>query len=242
LGEKEEGVLAEQSTLTNYSEHLYNEDLAPKPVLRSRLSLVECAGSFLTFSNLLRFVTICEEVGSVGRRDLMNRLMYIIPLSAVTVLLLATPALTQTTPNDIEASPTQTTDAVQETGGAATDPTTVPAETTAPAESTTPAPNSTTTVDIHDHAFNPVQLNVAPGTTVTFVNNDTEPHTATANDGLFDSGVLEPGSSFDVWLDGSGTVRYHCELHPDMQGSIVVGEGGGAEGVNPPNQAVSVYP
>ena len=166
----------------------------------------------------------------------MKRLMYLIPLSAVAVLLLATPALTQTAPNDIEASPTLTTDAVQETGGAATDPTTVPAETTAP------APNSTTTVDIRDYAFNPAQLNVAPGTTVRFVNNDTEPHTATADNGLFDTGVLQPGSSFDVFLDGSGTVTYHCELHPDMQGSIVVGQGGGAGGVNPPDQAVSVYP
>ena len=169
----------------------------------------------------------------------MKRLLYIITLSAMAVLLLAAPALTQTAPNDIEASPTQTMDAVQETGGAATDPTTVPAETTAPAESTAPAPNSTMTVDIRDHAFNPAQLNVAPGTTVRFVNNDTEPHTATADNGLFDTGVLEPGSSFDVFLDGSGTVTYHCELHPDMQGSIVVGqagqagqagEGGGAEG------------
>jgi plastocyanin len=188
---------------------------------------------------------------------LMKRLMYLIPLSAMAVLLLAAPALTQTAPNDIEASPTLTTDAVQETGGAATDPTTEqPAETTAPAESTTPAPNSTTTVDIRDHAFNPAQLNVAPGTTVTFVNNDTEPHTATADNGLFDTGVLEPGSSFDVFLDGSGTVTYHCELHPDMQGSIVVGQassssggettGGntptGDSGSNPPNQATSVYP
>ena len=175
----------------------------------------------------------------------MKRLMYLIPLSAVAVLLLATPALTQTAPNDIEASPTLTTDAVQETGGAATDPTTVPAETTAPAESTTPAPNSITTVDIRDHAFNPAQLNVAPGTTVRFVNNDTVPHTATADNELFDTGVLQPGASLDVFLDGSGTVTYHCELHPEMQGSIVVGEagqGGGAEGVNPPNQAVSVYP
>jgi plastocyanin len=172
----------------------------------------------------------------------MKRLMYLIPLSTVTVLLLAAPALTQTAPNDIEASPAQTTDAVQETGGAATDPTTVPAQTAAPAEGTTPAPNSTTTVDIRDHAFSPAQLNVAPGATVTFVNNDIEPHTATANDGLFDSGVLEPGSSFDVWLDGSGTVTFYCELHPDMQGSILVGEGGETEGVNPPNQAVSVYP
>ena len=173
----------------------------------------------------------------------MKRLMYLIPLSAMAVLLLAAPALTQTTtPHHIEASPTQTTDAVQETGGAATDPTTEqPAETTAPAESTTPAPDSTTTVDISNHAFNPAQLNVAPGTTVTFVNNDTEPHTATADNGLFDTGVLEPGYSFDVYFDGSGTVTYHCELHPDMQGSIVVGEAGqagdpgGAEGTTVEN-------
>ena len=181
----------------------------------------------------------------------MKRLMCLISLSAMAVLLLAAPALTQTAPNDIEASPTQTMDAVQETGGAATDPTTVPAQTTAPAESTTPAPNSTTTVDIRDHAFNPAQLNVAPGTTVTFVNNDTEPHTATTDNALFDSGKLPPESSYPVVLDGAGTVTYHCELHPEMQGSIVVGEpgqaseateGSGAEGTSPPNQAVSVYP
>ena len=175
----------------------------------------------------------------------MKRLLYIITLSAMAVLLLAAPALTQSAPNDIEASPTQTMDAVQETGGAATDPTTVPAETTQPAESTAPAPSTTMTVDISNHAFNPAQLNVAPGTTVTFVNNDTEPHTATADNGLFDTGVLQPGSSFDVFFDGSGTVPYHCELHPDMQGSIVVGpasEAGGAEGTNQPNQSVSVSP
>src|ERR687893_3241076 len=175
----------------------------------------------------------------------MKRLLYIITLSALAVLLLTAPALTQSAPNDIEASPTQTMDAVQETGGAATDPTTVPAQTTQPAESTAPAPNSTTTVDISNHAFNPAQLNVAPGTTVRFVNNDPEPHTATADNGLFDTGILQPGSSFEVLLDGSGTVTYHCELHPDMQGSIVVGpasEAGGAEGTNPPNQSVSVSP
>ena len=165
----------------------------------------------------------------------MKRLMYLIPISAMAVLLLAAPALTQTAPNDIEASPTQTMDAVQETGGAATDPTTVPAETTAPAESTAPAPSTTMTVDISNHAFNPAQLNVAPGTTVRFVNNDTEPHTATADNGVFDTGVLEPGYSFDVLLDGSVTVTYHCELHPDMQGSIVVGQAGGAEGTTTEN-------
>jgi plastocyanin len=44
------------------------------------------------------------------------------------------------------------------------------------------------TVNIHDHAFDPAQLNVAPGMTVTWVNGDTEAHTATADNGLFDSG------------------------------------------------------
>src|SRR3954447_15830363 len=173
----------------------------------------------------------------------MKRLMYLIPLSAVAVLLLATPALTQTAPNDIALSPTQTTDAVQETGGAATDPT------TAPAESTTPAPNSTTTVNIHDHTFDPAQLNIAPGTTVTWTNGDTVAHTVTADDGLFDSGVLEPGQAYSTWLGGAGTVAYHCDIHPDMKGSVVVGgaSGGGGTttgdpGSTPPNQATSVYP
>ena len=179
----------------------------------------------------------------------MKRLMYVIPLSALAVLLLAAPALTQTVPNHIEASPTQTTDAVQRTGGAATDPTTVPTEPTAPAESTTTAPDSTTTVEILNNAFNPPQLNVAPGTTVTFVNRDSVPHTATADNKLFDSGQLAPGASYPVVLDGAGTVTYHCKLHPEMQGSIVVGEPGqasegGETGITttPPNQAVSVYP
>jgi plastocyanin len=191
---------------------------------RSRLN------HFLAFYVLLQSVKKLEEfVGGV----LMKRLMYLIALSAMAVLVFAAIAVAQSVPEDQVHSH----DANEQVAG--------PAEATTPAESTTPAPNSTTTVDIRDHAFNPAQLNVAPGTTVTFVNNDTEPHTATADNGLFDTGVLEPGSSFDVFFDGSGTVPYHCELHPDMQGSIVVGpasEAGGAEGTNPPNQSVSVSP
>jgi plastocyanin len=159
----------------------------------------------------------------------MKRLMYLIlPLSAIAVLVFAAVASTQSVfPED------------QAHSHDSSQPAAVPAETIAP------VPNSAMTVDIHDHAFDPAQLNVAPGTTVTFVNNDIEPHTATADNGLFDTGVLEPGYSFDVFFDGAGTVTYHCELHPDMQGSIVVGqaaEAGGEEGANPPNQAVSVWP
>ena len=134
----------------------------------------------------------------------MKRLMYVIPLSSIAVLVFAAIAAAQ--------------------------PAVVPAE-----ESTTPpAPNDTTTVEIRNNAFNPAQLNVAPGTTVTFVNNDNVPHTATADNDVFDLEV-PPGSSYPVVLEGAGTVTYHCELHPDMKGSIVVGDGSGAEGTTTEN-------
>jgi len=78
------------------------------------------------------------------------------------------------------------------------------------------------TVNIQDDAFEPATTSIAPGTTVTWVNNDDEAHTVTADEGLFDSGRLDPGDSYSVWFDGSGTVAYHCEPHPHMTGSIEV--------------------
>ena len=141
----------------------------------------------------------------------MKHLMYVIPLSSIAVLVFAAIAAAQ--------------------------PATVPAEesTTPAEESTTPTPNDTTTVEIRNNAFNPAQLNVAPGTTVTFVNNDSVPHTATADNNAFDTKELPPGYSMDVFLEGEGTVPYHCELHPEMKGTIVVGDGSGAEGTTTEN-------
>jgi plastocyanin len=168
----------------------------------------------------------------------MKHLMYVIPLSAMAVLVFAAIAVAQSDQEGQE--PSQNTTGVQ---NSTTVPPKTPAQTTTPAETTAPAPDSTITVEIHDHAFNPAQLNVAPGTTVTFVNNDpAEPHTATADNELFDTGVLRPGESSWVLLEGSGTVTYHCDLHPDMKGSIGVGEGGAVEGTTPQNQAAEEAP
>jgi len=145
----------------------------------------------------------------------MKRLMYVIPLSSIAVLVFAAIAAAQ--PAVVPAEPT------------------TPTESTTPAEeSTTPAPNDTTTVEIRNNAFNPAQLHVAPGTTVTFVNNDNVPHTATSDTKLFDL-EIPPGSSYPVVLEGEGTVPYHCELHPEMKGTIVVGDGSGAEGTTTEN-------
>ena len=169
-------------------------------------------------------------------------MMYVIPLSAVAVLVFATMAVAQSVPEGQEPSQNpanaSTTDVQNSTTWpptkklAETAETTKPAEAdepTTPTQTTAPDPNGQKTVNIYNHAFDPAQLNVASGTTVRFVNKDTEPHTATADNDLFDTGELEPGGSFKVYFEGSGTVTYHCELHPDMKGSIVVGEGGGGE-------------
>jgi plastocyanin len=155
--------------------------------------------------------------------------------ATISVLAFAAVALAQGIPEG--QVPSQNTSDVQNSTSAPTQ---------APTETAAPAPSSTATVNIHDLTFDPAAISVAPGTTVTWTNNDTVAHTVTADDGLFDSGVLEPGQSYSTWLGGSGTVTYHCEIHPDMKGSVVVGEasvGGETPASNPPpNQAASVYP
>ena len=165
----------------------------------------------------------------------MKRLMYAIPLSVIAVLVFAAIAAAQSGLQGQEPSQTATdtnTTGVQNstTLPAKKEPTETkePAETTTPAKSTSPATDTTVAVDINDLAFYPPQLNIAPGTRVMFVNNGKEEHTATADNKVFDTGALERGESTWVFFRGSGTVTYHDELHPDMKGSIIVGEGGGA--------------
>jgi plastocyanin len=168
----------------------------------------------------------------------MKRLrMYVIPLSAVGVLAFAAVAVAQSSPEGLDASGNTT--GVQ---NSTSTPVKAPEESTTPAESkpeskastqsNPPIPESSTvTVDINDGTFDPAQLEVAAGTTVTWTNGDTEAHTVTADNGLFDSGVIEPGQYYSTWFGGSGTVPYHSETNPEMKGNIVVGgvSGGGGE-------------
>jgi plastocyanin len=157
----------------------------------------------------------------------MKRLrIYAIPLSAVGVLMFAAVAVAQSTPEGLDASG-NTTGVQNSTNIPSKEPaeSTTPAEDKAPAQGKQPAPeNTTVTVDIHDRTFDPAQLEVAKGTTVTWTNGDTEAHTVTVDNGLFDSGVIEPGQYYSTWLGGSGTVSYHSETDPDMKGSVVVRE------------------
>ena len=62
---------------------------------------------------------------------------------------------------------------------------------------------------------------VAVGATVTWSNDATEPHTVTSDDGWFDAEV-PPGESFTWQFDEPGIYPYHCEIHDNIQGRIIV--------------------
>ena len=99
-----------------------------------------------------------------------------------------------------------------------------------PGETNTNSPNQTVdqqpiarAVSIGDNFFEPTAATIEPGDSVTWTNNGAVPHTVTAENGLFDSGVLDPGESYTVDFDGQGTLAYYCTLHPEMRGSLTVG-------------------
>jgi plastocyanin len=78
-----------------------------------------------------------------------------------------------------------------------------------------------TTITIADFAFDPDTITVSDATEVTVTNDDSTAHTFTADDGAFDV-ELDPGASETVNVDVSQTTGFHCEIHPEMTGTIEV--------------------
>ena len=86
-------------------------------------------------------------------------------------------------------------------------------------------PVEATEVLIQDFAFDAPHIQVAVGDTVTWTQGtDEEPHTATADDETFDSGVLEEGAIFEFTFPEAGEFSYFCEIHPEMLGLVTVTE------------------
>lgn len=75
-------------------------------------------------------------------------------------------------------------------------------------------------VAIAAFAFDPAELTVSVGTTVSWSNSDPTPHTVTG-DG-FNVGTLEPGAAGSMTFDTAGTFEYFCAIHPTMRGRVVV--------------------
>jgi plastocyanin len=77
-------------------------------------------------------------------------------------------------------------------------------------------------VAINDYEFKPSVLTVAPGTTVTWVNEDGSPHTIAEQTKMFRSAALDTNDRFSYTFAQPGEFAYYCTLHPMMVGKIIV--------------------
>jgi plastocyanin len=78
-------------------------------------------------------------------------------------------------------------------------------------------------VNITKTDFEPANVVVKAGGTVTWTNNDTIPHTVTAADNLaYDSGAIYPGKTFTQHYDTVGTYGYYCRFITTLKGTVTV--------------------
>lgn len=77
-------------------------------------------------------------------------------------------------------------------------------------------------VPIREYRYAPDRIEIDAGTAVRWVNYDEAVHTATADDGSWNSGAIEQGRSWTAVFDRPGTYTYHCGPHPFMRGVVVV--------------------
>ena len=81
---------------------------------------------------------------------------------------------------------------------------------------------ATVTVNLEHLAFNPAQLTIPAGTTVTFVQKDSVPHNVVINDVMESPPELSLGQVFSYTFVKSGTYKVYCEIHPFMTLTVTV--------------------
>jgi plastocyanin len=116
--------------------------------------------------------------------------------------------------------------------------TSTPTETPAPLPTATPTASATATplpllmatptpaamlisATIQNVAFSPNPITIAPGSMVTWTNQDVVTHTVTA-DGSWGSSTLGPGGAYSHVFTSPGSYSYHCAIHLYMMGTVVV--------------------
>jgi len=79
-----------------------------------------------------------------------------------------------------------------------------------------------------DECYIPSTLNISAGTTVVWENNDAAAHLATSGtpdggpDGIFDSGMIMGGATYEYEFSETGEFVYYCLVHPWMVGTVIV--------------------
>ncbi|HEY3061027.1 MAG TPA: plastocyanin/azurin family copper-binding protein [Chloroflexota bacterium] len=87
--------------------------------------------------------------------------------------------------------------------------------------------------DVGTWGFNPPEVTIEAGQTVTFRNNGAQSHTATAANSSFDTGVIGPGEAKAIALAAAAAYPFVCSLHPSMKGTIVVTAAAAAPAAQP---------
>lgn len=73
------------------------------------------------------------------------------------------------------------------------------------------------------NSYTPSNATITAGQRVAWHNSDAATHTATADNGSFNTGNLAPGAtSAAVQVNNPGTFGYHCNLHPSMIDTLIV--------------------
>ncbi|MBA2862012.1 cupredoxin family copper-binding protein [Methanococcus maripaludis] len=80
------------------------------------------------------------------------------------------------------------------------------------------------TVLIEDFSYKPSSITVRVGATVIWIQKDSVRHSVTSNEGVFDSGLLSKGISWNYTFNEAGTYDYYCIPHPYMKGTVEVVE------------------
>lgn len=97
-------------------------------------------------------------------------------------------------------------------------------------------------VKIAGFAFAPSTVTVKVGDSVQWTNGDGASHTATADDGSWDTGTIAGGTAKALTFDTAGTFAYHCTIHSSMHGTLVVEAAAASQapaGTPPPTDAAA---
>jgi amicyanin len=81
------------------------------------------------------------------------------------------------------------------------------------------------TVSMDHTTFIPSEITVAPGTTVTWVNNEAMPHNVADSNKGFRSKTLVKDDKFSFTFTTAGEYDYLCLIHPNMKGKVIVKPG-----------------
>jgi plastocyanin len=91
-----------------------------------------------------------------------------------------------------------------------------------PTDTSTAALSGNVDVAMAGFAFNPAELTIKVGTTITWTNQDSATHDVKAVDDSWGSGNLGKGDTFSFTFNQAGTYAYRCSFHGNMKGTITV--------------------